>query len=123
MFGCICLFIYLEQKVYYIVNTLLSPMHRQLSRMIYQERLSNDFHWGPSTISPKGQDVIQESLCLFIYLEQKVYYIVNTLLSPMHRQLSRIKYQDRLFIGVLFQLAQDVFQESLDITQSKKIFY
>ena len=30
----------------------------------------------------------EEFVCLFaVYLEQKVYYIVNTLLSPMYRQL------------------------------------
>merc|ERR1712121_332573 len=59
-------------------------------------------------------------MCLFIYLEQKVYYIVNTLLSPIHRQLSRIKYQHRLFIGVLFQLGPRHFSGKPHITQSKK---
>ena len=30
-------------------------------------------------------------VCLFVYLEQRVYYIVNILLSPMHRQLLQDK--------------------------------
>ena len=106
-----------------------SLLHSQPSPVTYaqtnvQDDISrqtfNCFHWGPSTISPMAQDVIQESLCLFIYLEQKVYYIVNTLLSPMHRQLSMMKYQHRLLIGVLFSIKdQDIFQESLILSSEK----
>merc|ERR1711888_511080 len=62
-------------------------------------------------------------VCLFIYLEHKFYYIVNTLLSPMHRQVSRIKYQHRLFIGVLFQIGPRHFSGKPHITQSKKNFF
>ena len=46
---------------------------------------------------------------MIVYLEQKVYYIVNTLLSPMYRTIALgLKTQDRpcepISIGVLLQL-------------------
>ena len=138
----VCLFI---QNRKFITQSTLS-CHLCIdncSRIKNQDRpWDPDFHWGPFAIRPRrisGRAAIifiinvwmcqdGDFVCLFIYLEQKVYYIVNTLLSPMHRQLLQDK-NPRQALGSLFSLgsfcnqSKTNFRRSLDSTQSKKNFY
>ena len=71
-----CLFVYLEQKVYYIVNTLLSPMYRTIALGFKtQDRpWEPDFHWGPFAISPRQRAVRGRSF-RYIYLYIKLHKI------------------------------------------------